>query len=300
MRRHSHLHAVCVEPSACATTFCISVGMLRRAVHQHAAVLERDRVGDLAFEVELLLPADSTASPASRRGAAAIAACASPRTRCIGGSTYCCLRMRVARGEHRRQRIDRRAPFRLRRGAARGIARVREHHEHRLAEVVHRVLGEDRVVVHDRAAVVAAGDVGGAPNTSTTPGSARTASRSIAFKRAVRHRRQAERGVQGAGELGHVVDVGRLAGDVQVRRLVRVRHADAAPARGDRRRRAAAGVGSAKARSAERLRAACSSWHRRSRSPAHAPHARRRAAAARRARAFRARSAAAGCRHLRR
>ena len=48
---------------------------------------------------------------------------------------------------------------------------------------------------------------------------------------AVRDRRQAERRVQRAGELGQVVDVGRRAGDVQVRRLVRQRGADAAPTR---------------------------------------------------------------------
>ena len=48
----------------------------------------------------------------------------------------------------------------LRGGAAGQFAVVREHGEHRLAQVVHRAIGQDRVVVHDGAAVVQARDVG--------------------------------------------------------------------------------------------------------------------------------------------
>ena len=69
-----------------------------------------------------------------------------------------------------------------------------------------------------------------ATSTATTPGMrARSASRSMRGEAAVRDRRQAERGVQRAGELGQVVDVGRVAGDVQVRRLVRRRMPTRAP-----------------------------------------------------------------------
>ena len=66
-----------------------------------------------------------------------------------------------------------------------------------------------------------------ATSTATTPGIAWTRARSMASMRAVGDRREAERRVQRAGELGQVVDVGRAAGDVQVRRLVRPRDADA-------------------------------------------------------------------------
>jgi hypothetical protein len=64
-------------------------GVLGGAVHQQAAVFLRHGVGDLAFQVELLLAAErklpcSGAARRRQRGAA------SPRARCIGGTTYCC------------------------------------------------------------------------------------------------------------------------------------------------------------------------------------------------------------------
>ena len=78
--------------------------VLGRAVHVHAAVFLRDGVADLAFEVELLLAADvERALQAVRRrgdGAraplAGFAVAAALRTRCIGGTTYCALRVRLA------------------------------------------------------------------------------------------------------------------------------------------------------------------------------------------------------------
>ena len=66
-----------------------------------------------------------------------------------------------------------------------------------------------------------------ADSTATTPGMRADRVEVQRRQAAVRHRRQAERAVQRAGELGHVVDVGRLAGHMQVRRLVRPADADA-------------------------------------------------------------------------
>jgi hypothetical protein len=79
--------------------------------------------------------------------------------------------------------------------------------------------------VHDRPAVVAAGDVGCREHLDHTGQRANRVERQ-AGQAPVRHRRQAERRVQRAGELGHVVDVGGLARDVQVRGFVRMGHAD--------------------------------------------------------------------------
>jgi restriction endonuclease Mrr len=45
------------------------------------------------------------------------------------------------------------------RGAARIVVGVGDHDEDRLADVLHQAVGEDRIVVDDRAAVVGAGDV---------------------------------------------------------------------------------------------------------------------------------------------
>jgi hypothetical protein len=114
--------------------------------------------------------------------------------------------------------------------APRQVARLGDHREHRLAEVVDDAVGEDRIVVDDRPAVVRAGDVGGDQHGDD----ARHRRDALAVdgdEAAVRDGREAERGVQRAGELGQVVDVGRGAGDVQVRRLVRQRSADAAVGR---------------------------------------------------------------------
>ena len=135
-----------------------------------------------------------------------------------------------------------------------------------------------------------------AVNTSTTPGSARDGVERQRRQPAMRHRRQAERRVQGAGELGHVVDVGGLAGHVQVRRLVR--GGTPTPASGLAWRRRRCGPrrrGRASARGLGdggfvRLVHAC----RHAVSRAHTLTALRRQR--RRAAAFRARSGAAGCR----
>ena len=115
--------------------------------------------------------------------------------------------MCLARGQHRRQRLDLQELLRARGRAACRIAGGGDHCEHRLAEEADRAPRQDWVVVDDRAAVVLAGDVSAAI-TATTPGSARSASSVDAVRRAMRHRRQAQRGVQRAGELGQVVDVG--------------------------------------------------------------------------------------------
>ena len=65
------------------------------------------------------------------------------------------------------------------RAAARAASsRLRGDGEQRLAGIVDLVLGEDRVVVEDRADIVLAGNVGGGQHAATTPGAARTAERS--------------------------------------------------------------------------------------------------------------------------
>ena len=94
-----------------------------------------------------------------------------------------------------------------------------------VADVAQLAVREDRVVVHDRTAVVRPRDVGrGQHRDDTWQGTDRV--EVDGFQRAVRDRREAERAVQRAGEFGQVVDVGRGAGDVQVRRFVRPADAD--------------------------------------------------------------------------
>src|SRR5690606_1830516 len=96
-------------------------------------------------------------------------------------------------------------------GTTGGLAIARDHREHRLADEVHRVGGEDGVVVHDRPAVVAPGDVGGDEHAEHT-GRGEHGGEIHRHDAGVRVGGQAERRVRGAGGLGEVVDVGGLAG----------------------------------------------------------------------------------------
>ena len=123
---------------------------------------------------------------------------------------------RVEQGGQRRV-VDRRGA----RGAARGVVGFGDDGEDRLAGVVDLASGEDRVVVHDRPAVVGAGEVGGGEHADhaghrthrvqVEPGDA-----------GVRLGGQAERGVRGAREFGQIVHVHRLAAHMQVGGFVRV------------------------------------------------------------------------------
>ena len=199
--------------------------VLSRAVDKHAAVLARHGVGDLAFEIELLLAADiERVGDPVRRGVdrgARVAAGEMHRWQHIASG-----RVRLHRREDWRERLDGQRRLRLRGCASSRIARFGDHREDRLAEVLDEAVGEDRVVVDHRAAIVRAGDVGGNQHRDDA-GHRLDACTIDRDQLAVRDRREAERGVQRAGELGQVVDVGRAAGDVQVRRFVRARDADA-------------------------------------------------------------------------
>ena len=103
-----------------------------------------------------------------------------------------------------------------------GIQHVARHdHGHGLANELDLASGEDRLVVHDGAAVVFAGNVFGGVNRHhavlTQDGCAVNA---VADQFAMRHGRQDERGIQSACVLRNVVNVGGRACDVQMRGLV--------------------------------------------------------------------------------
>jgi hypothetical protein len=85
MRRHSTSTSCDASPGSGDQVLHLA-RVLGRAMHVHAASLLGDGIGDLAFQVELLLPAHIEL-PAQRCGASASATAGSPRVRCIGGST---------------------------------------------------------------------------------------------------------------------------------------------------------------------------------------------------------------------
>jgi hypothetical protein len=199
--------------------------MLGRAQHQHALVFLRHGVGDLAFQVELLLPADIQLALDRMRRA------------------FERLLELAAREPHRRQHVRLRGLGRLRgqdrrqfvvsdfgqaRGAAGLIVGFGDHDEDRLADVHHQSIGKNRIVVDDRAAVVDAGDIGGGEHGDHAGGGAhlREVDRG---NPGVRFRRQAERAMQGALHFRDIVGIGSLAEHVQRGRFMRARHADRAP-----------------------------------------------------------------------
>ncbi len=111
--------------------------------------------------------------------------------------------------------------------AARLVDGVGDDHEHRLPDALHEAGREDRIVVEHRAEVVLARNVVGGDHVHHAGGGAHG-------REVHRHDpgmgplREPEGRMDRAARLADVVDVGRLAGDVQVRRLVADRLADAA------------------------------------------------------------------------
>ena len=194
--------------------------MLRRAVEVDAPVFLGQRVGDLPLEIELLLPADvELAAHAARCGGhrrVGVAALEMHRRQHVRLQA-----LRFLRGEHRGQHVV--VDLGEARGAPRGIVRRGDHDEHRLADVLDEPVGEDRVVVDDRPAIVLPGDVGGREHRDHF----RRRAHCCEVDRpnaGVRLLGQPERCMEGAGDLRDVVDVERLAGDVQMRRFVRMPH----------------------------------------------------------------------------
>ena len=196
--------------------------MLGRGMHDDVAVLARQGEGDLAFEIEMLLPADAElgAQRVRRRlhrgvGVAAQQRSAAPAhrpwppapSRCRGWRVPHRSRWSRARrhAAPRRASSPRPAPAagrRTRRGRRRTAAR-------RCRRRRRRSCRECR----------------SGPSTATTPGAVRHVE---LLQPAVRHGAQHQRGMQGAGGLRHVVDIERLAGGVLQRRVVALRGMDAA------------------------------------------------------------------------
>ena len=173
---------------------------------------------DLAFEIEMLLPAD--AQLALHAAAALFASAAALSS----------LRKRVVRQDARARRRAPRRPMTQRRagrdldlgeprGAARLLARLRHHGEHHLAVELDLAVGEHRIVAGDRADIVLAGNIrGGQHRDDAGRGAHRV--EIDAEQLPGRDRRAADRDVQQPFRLADVVDEGRAAGDVLRRGVV--------------------------------------------------------------------------------
>jgi len=193
-------------------------GMLSGGVDQQLPVLARHHVGDLPFEVEVLLAADAQlALHALRRVGDRRVGIAAPQSGWRQDET-----VRLQGGVGIEQRSGRavlvvhaHAPRRH----ARGLDAAGQHQRHRLTEPKNLALGQHRLVVQHGADGVVR-HIGRGQDVHHAGHGARRFEVDTHDAR-MRSQRQRRCGVQRAGELRQVVDVGRSAGHVQVRALVR-------------------------------------------------------------------------------
>ena len=198
--------------------------MLGRGMHQKIAVLARQGEGDLAFEIEMLLPADAElgSEPVRCRLQRRVGIAAQDGRRRLDIGLLGQRRLDI---EDRLGRLDV-EPGALG-GGARRVEGMGHHHGQRLAGVLDLVLGEQRLLLAGTGDVVEAGNVACGEHGDDA-------------RRRCRHRQvelpqapagdgaQHQRGMQRAGRLGDVVDIERLAGDVLQRAVVALRGMDLA------------------------------------------------------------------------
>ncbi|MNZ75752.1 hypothetical protein D3C78_942380 [compost metagenome] len=199
-------------------------GILRRGIHQHAAVLAGQHRADLGLQIEVLLPADVQAPLQAMR-------CASQRS--IGVATLLAVAVahqlaaaqRLLHVEQRLQHlvVDQRGLRRL----AGDLGVVGGHRQHHLPDVLHDPLGQQRIARPDGADVQLAGDVAaGDGDGHAGKGVARRGIDAQDARMGMLGQPRAD--VQLVGELQAVVDVQRRAGHVLVGALVLEAAADAA------------------------------------------------------------------------
>ena len=214
----NHLDVVRVQVQCGGRLALVAVGMLGRDVDRHLSVLARHGVGDLSFQIELLLLATRGAAfhPMGRSGDRLGGFATRDR---LGRHHEALVRHGLVDAQDGGQLLHRHT--RLARGLA-GIEHLtRHHHGDRLAQELDLAIGQEGVVVDDRAAVVFARNISrGEHRHHAVLAQDRFSVDAFTEQFTVRNRRENQRGVQGAANLGNVVDVHRLACHVQAGRLM--------------------------------------------------------------------------------
>ena len=190
--------------------------MLRRGVDQHVAVLTRDGERHLAFEIKVLLPAD--AQPAfhaigafgERGGAVVLAEGVVGQDVLVGGERVIDGHAVRAGRDLKLGELD---------GAPRFAARLRHHRERDLPVKLDASFDEDRIVVQHRPDIVLAGNVCGGEH-SDHAGRGAHRIEIDAKQLPDGYRRTADRDMQQAFRLPHVVHEGRGPGDMLGRRVM--------------------------------------------------------------------------------
>src|ERR1700730_13509879 len=196
--------------------------MLSRAVDQHRPILLPNRYGYVAFEIEVVLAAHEDGSLQTKRGSG------KPRRRrtthepAAGENVALCCQG-CANVEDRGKLIIRNARS-THRFACRCIG-SRGDRKHRLTRVLHQAIRKDRIIVYSSAIVILAGDIGGQRNCDDCRGPHDGCKVKLPNS-SVRDAADAKSSMQGGRRQGDVVAVERLAGDMQMRTVVRMRFAD--------------------------------------------------------------------------
>ncbi len=200
--------------------------MLRRGIDGDVLVLARHGHGDLAFEIEMILPADAhlPLQPARRLGNSFRRIAALQRQRRRDEP----VRLRIEFAD-----VDDEGHFlvfdlRKLAGAPRLLPRLGDDAEDRLAMELHHAVGQHRLVMAaGRRNVVLARHVPGRQHVDHA--GCRAHRRQVDLHdRAMRDGREPKAAMQSAGGLRHVVDIDRLARDVLVRGIVALLGGDAA------------------------------------------------------------------------
>ena len=219
---HHRRHAVKVAPEQPRADMLHLGRMLGRGMDRDVAVLAWQREGDLAFEIEMLLPADAELGFEPMR-------------------CTCQRRIGIA-AQHRRRRLHIGLSFQRRRdvedrffgldldddfldSGTRRIERFRDDHRQRLARELDPVDGEQRFVLADGRNVVLAGNVRRAKHRDYA-GHLRRHGDVDFHEFPAGDGTQHQCTVQRVGRFGHVVDIQRLPRDVLQRAVVAPRLVD--------------------------------------------------------------------------
>ena len=190
--------------------------VLGGGIDQHIAVLPRNRHGDLAFEIEMLLPADidpprqPVRRPSQRRGGIAARHELGRQHEGLGGQ-------RLVDGQDRRQRFV--FYHRGGGGTTRTGDAVGGNGEDRLAVVLHQPVGEDRIARQGRPDIVHPRHIRRRHHRGH-PRHARDRRHVQPGDAGVSVLRQADVGVQQASRFRQVVDIQGLAADMLGRTVV--------------------------------------------------------------------------------
>ena len=135
--------------------------MLRRAMHQHAAIFLRQGHRNLPFQVEVVLAADHDRRAQAPRGRSELHVRIAP-THGLAGEDIALGGQGCADVEQRRQ--GRQLELGASGGDARRAHRACRHGEDGLSGVLHQTFSEYRIIVHGASIIVLARNVGGRRN----------------------------------------------------------------------------------------------------------------------------------------